>query len=95
MHEVQLSPRSALMGGQLAPTLSKTHIFYMSFTPMALAWLFFSAIRRIFGEKTVFKTRFFDHPKGQFLFRHRGKRWLNSVPPKAATNLKKLDSGGN
>jgi len=55
------------MGGQFAETLSKTHIFRLSSTPMALPWPLFSVIWGIFGEKTVFKTHFFDHRKGQFL----------------------------
>ncbi|HTV39242.1 MAG TPA: hypothetical protein VMF08_01595 [Candidatus Sulfotelmatobacter sp.] len=67
---LQLSPRSRLMGGQLALTLSKTLIFHTSFTPMALARPTFSVIRCIFAGKTVFKTRFFDHRKGQFPLFH-------------------------
>jgi len=57
------------MGGQFAETLSKTHIFRPSSTPMALPWPPFSVILGIFGEKTVFKTHFLDHQKGQFLVR--------------------------
>ncbi|HTV43470.1 MAG TPA: hypothetical protein VMF08_23100 [Candidatus Sulfotelmatobacter sp.] len=64
---LQLSPHSALMGGQFAETPSKTHILCPSLTPMALARPFFSVIWSAFGEKTVFKIHFFDHRKGQFL----------------------------
>jgi len=46
------------MGGQFAETLSKTHIFHTSFTPMAMARPPFSVIWGIFAEKTVSKTHF-------------------------------------
>ncbi|HTV40859.1 MAG TPA: hypothetical protein VMF08_09800 [Candidatus Sulfotelmatobacter sp.] len=64
---LQLSPRSRLMGGQFAEMPSKTHVFRISFPPMTLASLPFSVIWGIFGDKTAFKTHFFDHRKGQFL----------------------------
>ncbi|HTV39866.1 MAG TPA: hypothetical protein VMF08_04785 [Candidatus Sulfotelmatobacter sp.] len=85
----ELSPRSRLMGGQFAETPSKTHILCVSVTPMALATPFFSLIRRTFVGKTVFKTQFFDHRKGQFLLCqcHRRNRRLYSNPAKTAKNL--------
>ena len=81
----ELSPRSRLMGGQFAETLSKAHIFHTSLTPMAFARPVFSVIRRIFGEKTVSKTHFLDHRKGQFPLFH-GDLVLNSISSKTAKN---------
>ncbi|HTV42802.1 MAG TPA: hypothetical protein VMF08_19715, partial [Candidatus Sulfotelmatobacter sp.] len=93
---LQLSPRSRLMGGQFAETLSKTDIFHKSFPPMALARPPFSVIWGIFGAKTVSKTHFFDHQKGQFPFRqcHRLKKYLYSIPPKTGKNLTQVRQFG-
>jgi len=81
----RIVPTFPLDGGQFAGTRSKTLIFRISFTPMALARPAFSVIRCIFAGKTVSKSHFSDHQKGQFPFRqcHRPMIHLSGfwIPP--------------